>query len=406
VLSKEEFMDAKSLHRQGVPLSEIARRLGRDWRTVKRYVEADEQPCYRRAPAGSMLDPFKGVVDEWLARTPPPQAKRIHQDLVRDYGFTGSYQTVRRYVEEVRPRPPRAPEERFETAPGHQAQVDWSHEEPLITSSGLELPLYGFHMVLGHSRDAFVAFCGSQDLVTFWAAHRAAFAHFGGVPAEILYDRTKTVVKSHVGRLAGLDEQRFHAEALASACHYGFRIRLCAAYRPQTKGKVESDVRWLRGRLTRGHGWTSYDEANDAWRAWNEEVARRRRHGTHGEIVAERARRDRAALLALPERPYLVVERTSRRVARDGFVSFEGRRYLVPRALPGERIEVTIGAAELEMRRAGEQTLLASHERGAPERRLPDPAAVSVSLAELMAALPETPVQSRPLSLYEELSRV
>ena len=51
-------------------------------------------PCYRRAPAASMLDPLKRVVDEWLARTPPPQAKRIHQDLVRDYGFTGSYQTV------------------------------------------------------------------------------------------------------------------------------------------------------------------------------------------------------------------------------------------------------------------------------------------------------------------------
>jgi transposase len=74
--------------------------------------------------------------------------------------------------------------ERFETAPGHQAQVDWSHEEPIRTSSGLELPLYGFHMVLGHSRDAFVGLVGSQDLVTFWACHRAAFAHFGGVPKE------------------------------------------------------------------------------------------------------------------------------------------------------------------------------------------------------------------------------
>lgn len=406
MLSEEEFMDAKSLHRQGVPFNEIARRLGRDWRTVKRYVEADEQPRYRREPAASMLDPFKKVIDEWLARTPPPQAKRIHQDLVRDYGFSGSYQTVRRYVEAARPRPPRACEERFETAPGEQAQVDWSHEAPLITGSGLELPLYAFHMVLGHSRDAFVAFCGSQDLVSFWACHRAAFAHFGGVPREILYDRTKTVIRSHVGRLAGLAEERFHSEALASACHYGFRIRLCAAYRPQTKGKVEADVRWLRGRLTAGHSWMSYEQANDDWAAWNEEVARRRVHGTHGEIVAERARRDRAALLALPERPYLVVARTSRRVARDGFVSFEGRRYLVPKALPGERIEITIGAGELEMRRAGEPTLLAFHHRGASERRLPDPQARNVSLAELMAALPETPVHSRPLALYEELSRV
>lgn len=69
-------------------------------------------------------------------------ATRVHQDLVRDYGFGGSYQTVRRYVERSRPRPLPEPERRFETAPGHQAQVDWSHEQPLRTASGLELPLY------------------------------------------------------------------------------------------------------------------------------------------------------------------------------------------------------------------------------------------------------------------------
>lgn len=398
-------MNAKSLHRQGMLYSEIARLLGRDWRTVKRYVEADEQPRYRRVSAASMLDPFKPLVDAWLAKTPPPQARRIHQDLVRDYGFSGSYQTVRRYVEQVRPRPPREAEERFETAPGHQAQVDWSHEASLLAPGGIELPLYAFHMVLGHSRDTFVRFCGSQDLVTFWACHRAAFAHFGGVPHEILYDRTKTVVRRHVGALAGLTEL-YHPEALASAAHYGFALRLCLPGHAKTKGKVESDVRWLRGRLTAGHSWTSYEEANDGWLAWNEEVARTRVHGTHGEVVAERALRDRAALLALPTRPYLVVARTSRRVARDGFVSFEGRRYLVPRALPGERLEIVIGERELEMRRNGERSLLAAHRRGTPQQALPDPPRANLPLAELMAALPQTPVRTRSLALYEELSRV
>ncbi|MBD0283778.1 MAG: ATP-binding protein, partial [Thermoleophilaceae bacterium] len=117
--------------------------------------------------------------------------------------------TVRRYVERARPGPAPASEERFETAPGHRAQVDWSHEEPLRTSSGLEVPLYCFHMVLGHSRDSFCAMTGSQDLVTFWACHQAAFRHFGGVPRELLYDRTKTVVRQHVGRERSRDERRF-----------------------------------------------------------------------------------------------------------------------------------------------------------------------------------------------------
>lgn len=225
------------------------------------------------------------------------------------------------------------------------------------------------------------------------------------MPAEILYDRTKTVVRHHVGALHGLTEL-YHPEALASATHYGFRLRLCLPGHAKTKGKVESDVRWLRGRLCAGHTWTSYEEANLAWALWNEQVARPRVHGTHGEVVAVRAVRDRAALLALPERPYLVVARTSRRVARDGFVSFEGRRYLVPGARPGERLEITIGEAELEMRRAGKDAPLAYHRRGAPRRALPDPQRGSVTLAELMAGLPEAPVHSRPLALYEELCRV
>jgi DNA replication protein DnaC/transposase len=312
VISEEELMDVRALARQGYGNAEIGRLLGRDWRTVKRYLEHGAQPAYHRRRAPSKLDQFKPLIDQWLAGEPRLLATRIHQDLVRDYGFTGSYNTVRRYTERTRPRPALRAAERFETAPGHQAQADWSHEQPIRTLSGLELPLFCFHMVLGHSRDSFCALTGSQDLVTFWACHRAAFAHFGGVPHELLYDRTKTVVRSHVGREVALGERVFHPQALASAHHYGFSMRLCRAYRPQTKGKVESDVPYVRERLLRAHSFSSYEQANMAWEDWNEDIARRRVHGTHGEVVAIRADRDRAALGASPGAPYLVVERTTR----------------------------------------------------------------------------------------------
>jgi transposase len=323
--------------------------------------------------------------------------------LVRDYGFEGSYNTVRRYVERSRPRPTARASERFETRPGHQAQVDWSHEEPIKTSSGLELPLYCFHMILGHSRDSFCALTGSQDLVTFWACHRAAFAHFGGVPRELLYDRTKTVVRAHVGRERGLGENVFHPEALASAHHYGFTLRLCKAYRPQTKGKVESDVPYVRERLLRAHHFSGYEHANHEWASWNEEIARQRVHGTHGERVHVRAERDRAALGPVPPVPYLVVERTTRVVARDGLFSFEGRRYAVPDARPGERVELVLGASELEVYSKLDGRRLARHQRGRPAKVLPDPVERSVSLAQVLGALPEPEVHRRPLSVYQQL---
>jgi transposase len=393
-------MDIRALSRQGYTYAEIGRILGRDWRTVKRYLETGAQPVYRRKRMPSKLDGFKPVIDQWLAAQPALLATRVHQDLVRDYGFEGSYNTVRRYVERSRPKPPARSEVRFETAPGFQAQVDWSHEEPIRTRSGLELPLYCFHMVLGHSRDSFCRLTGSQDLVTFWACHRAAFTHFGGVPRELLYDRTKTVVRQHVGKDVTIEQRIFHPEALASAHHYGFSMRLCQAYRAKTKGKVEHDVPYVRERLLRGHSFTSYEQANIEWLAWNEEIARQRKHGTHGEIVAIRAERDRAALLPLPPTAYVVVDRTTRVVARDGF--FEGRRYYVPDAKPGERVELVLGATELEVHSLLDGRRLARHERGRPSRVLPDPVENSVSLAQVLSALPDPEVHRRSLDRYQE----
>ena len=220
-------MDIRALSRQGYTYAEIGRMVGRDWRTAKRYLETGAQPVYRRKRMPSKLG--------WVQAGDRSVARRAAA-VVGDVGASGprlrlrvrgQLQTVRRYVERSRPKTERRSEVRFETAPGFRAQVDWSRQEPIRTRSGLELPLYRFHMVLGHSRDSFYRLTGSQDLVTFWACHWAAFTHFGGVPKELLYDHTKTVVRQHVGRDVTIEQCIFHQEALASAHHYGFSMRLC-----------------------------------------------------------------------------------------------------------------------------------------------------------------------------------
>jgi hypothetical protein len=170
-------------------------------------------------------------------------------------------------------------------------------------------------------------------------------------------------------------------------------------------GEDEGQGRAVRERLLRAHSFTSYEQANVAWYSWNEEIARRRVHGTHGEIVAVRAERDRAALLALPPAAYLVVERTTRVIARDGFFSFEGRRYQVPDATPGERVELVLGPEEIEAYSLSDRRLLARHERGRPARVLPDPVEQSVPLARVLRAMPDPEVHRRPLSRYEEAIR-
>ena len=135
----------------------------------------------------------------------------------------------------------------------HQAQVDWSHEEPIRTSAGMELPLYGFHMVLGHSRDAFVRFCGSQDLVTFWACHRAAFAHFGGVPhGDPLRPHQDRRALPRRRRRRGLDRSSITPRRWPQRHHYGFALaplparltpRPRARSRPTCAGRTRAALR-------------------------------------------------------------------------------------------------------------------------------------------------------------------
>jgi hypothetical protein len=103
----------------------------------------------------------------------------------------------------------------------------------------------------------------------------------------------------------------------------------------------------------------------------------------------------------LPPSAYLVVERTTRVVARDGFFSFEGRRYHVPNAKPGERVELVLGATEIEVHSLLDGRRLARHERGRPARVLPDPVEDSVSLAQVLSSLPDPEVHRRPLARYQ-----
>ena len=90
VISEEDLMDIRALSRQGYTYAEIGRLVGRDWRTVKRYLESGALPAYRRKRMPSKLDALKPLIDQWLAAEPRLLATRVHQDLVRDYGFEGS----------------------------------------------------------------------------------------------------------------------------------------------------------------------------------------------------------------------------------------------------------------------------------------------------------------------------
>jgi hypothetical protein len=195
-------------------------------------------------------------------------------------------------------------------------------------------------MVLSHSRDPFCCFTTSMDLATFWDCHRRAFAHFGGVPGTLVYDRTKTVIRRHVA--PGLAVP-LHPEAAAFADHYGFSIDVLAAYRPTGKGRVERQVNIVRNHVIAGRSFDSIAELDGAFATWLP-IRRSQVHRTHGQVIAVRAQPDRAALRGLPDQPYLVAEKHLRRVGKDCLICFEASCYSVPARLvrPGQRVQLQI----------------------------------------------------------------
>ena len=358
ILDSESWMNVRrfrALHAAGASYAEIARECGVDWRTVRKYLAEDSPSVPPVAPprAGSqpkVITPFVGVVEAWLRADVTLKGSVIHERLVAELGFTGSYQRVKMFLAEARPRiaaelaevdenPLTGLHRRFEVVPGAQAQVDWGDEGDVLAHVGIGA-VYSFHMTLSHSRDPFTCFTTSMDLATFWDCHRRAFAHFGGVPGSIVYDRTKTVIKRHVAPGVAVP---LHPEAAAFAEHYGFSIDVLAAYRPTGKGRVERQVNIVRDHVLAGRRFDSIAELDGAFAAWLP-IRRAQVHRTHGQVIAVRAKADRAALLPLPDRPYLVTEKHLRRVGKDCLISFEASFYSVParQIRPGQRVQVQV----------------------------------------------------------------
>ena len=369
ILDTESWMNVRrfrALHAAGATYAEIARECGCDWRTVRKYLAEDSPSAPPASPsrAGTqpkLITPFVAVIEAWLRADIGLKAAVVHERLVDLHGFTGNYQRTKMFIAEARPRiaaelaggdenPLRGLHRRFEVVPGAQAQVDWGEEGDLLAHVGIRC-VYSFHMTLSHSRDPFTCFTTSMDLATFWDCHRRAFAHFGGVPGTIVYDRTKTVVRKHVAPGVAVP---LHPEAVAFAEHYGFVIDVLAAYRPTGKGRVERQVLIVRDHVIAGRVFDSIAELDGAFAVWLP-IRRAQVHRTHGHVISVRAEADRAALTPLPEQPYLVTDKHLRRVGKDCLVSFEASFYSVParQIRAGQRVQLQVDGKAVTIRALG-----------------------------------------------------
>lgn len=399
------------LRREGMSISAIARRVGLDRKTVRRYIDRGlEPPAYGpRERRETKVKRFERYIGERLAAFPELTATRLLRE-VRALGYGGGYTAVKEVVRALRPSATTGFEVRFETPPGQQAQVDFAHfrtgfdDEPET-----EHVVWLFSFVLGHSRMLWGRFVLHQDLQTLLRCHSAAFTALGGVPEQILYDRMRTVF-SREDPAAG--HIVYNRTLMAFARHYGYLPKACQPYRAKTKGKVERPYRYIREDFFLGRQFRNLDDLNAQFRQWLDEVANVRVHATTKRVVAEHFAEERPKLQPLPTGPFQAVLRLERRITRDGMISVDGNLYSVPDTTRRRVVEVHSTADELHILDQGQ--VIAVHAvmdgRGnrriaAGHRNLRPPVNSQTPRRSPPARRPGEVVATRDLAFYDAVGR-
>ena len=385
----EEFLVIRDLHHQGLNISQIARETGYHRNTVRKYLTAQTMPASAsRRPQPGKLDPYKSYIQNRIAEY-PLTAARIFREI-QEMGFDGQYTIVKDYIREIRSPTSVPAVYRYETKPGVQAQVDWG-ECGHLEVDGRQRNLYCFSMILGYSRMRYVVFTLSTDTPTLIQCHLDAFDYFGGYTEEILYDNIKTVILKRALRAR---DHRWNPKFEDFFTHHGFIPRPCKPYCPQTKGKIENTIGYVKRDFLLGGTFSSLDDMNRQVRQWcnrvNAEI-----HGTTHEIPVDRLRQENLkSLIGIP--PYLLRREEHRKISREAYLSYRGNRYSVPHRYAGREAILEIQGDQMTIR-VGTETVCSHTVVPGHTRIIREGEHFSGLLAEVMRCNAQSGAASRPL---------
>lgn len=333
MLNQGEWKMIRELKKSGMSVTAIAKQLNLDRKTVRKAIYSESSPKYVRTSSGSILDAYKSYIDERLERF-CLTSQRLHEELM-DQGFQGKYGMVNKYVQSKKSEYKVKATLRFETIPGEQAQVDWGYFGDFYDQDKKKIiKLCCFVMILGYSRMRFIHFFESDDSHHFLIGHNLAFKFFGGYTREILYDNLKSVVLKRAFKQV---DSEFNKEFLEFSGFYGFKAILAQPYRPQTKGKVENTVKFVRDNFFNGSEFRTLDEINLKANLWLTKINNQVHHTTHERPVE---RLPKEGLIELVGHMYDLSKIYYRKVQSDCHLSFRANFYSCPLRFAGKEVVV------------------------------------------------------------------
>jgi len=353
------------LWRQGTSIRGLARQFQISRNTVRRILRThidqrehghDEVLAGAPRRRGSKLDPFRPRIVEILEKYPRITGTRLFEKLGEEEGYRGGITIVRDLLTQLRPPPKPEPVIRFETEPGQQGQMDWSPYTLRFRRTG-RTTILCFSYILAFSRRHYIDFTTTRNFHTLIRRHQDAFAHFGGVPRECLYDNEKTVVlRWEAGQPV------FNPAFAAFITHYHCQPIACRPRHPQTKGKIEAPFRYIETNLLGGREFQDLDDLRRTAQWWLAEKSDHHIHDTTRQSPLERFALEQPHLQPLPPCPYDTSE-VALRVCRDnGMVEFETNFYSVPSGHTADILTVKATEHEIFVY-SPELELVAHHER-------------------------------------------
>jgi len=336
----------------------IAKVLNRDRGTVSKYIAqfrskptdgselSPEPPPPDSKPAKvitgnqpesrSFCEPYRDKIEPLVEQG--VTADRIHRELVSEYGFTHSYQSVSRFVRSLKDDAPKRVW-RMECEPGEEAQVDFGVIKTLITADGKMRFSNVLRVTLSFSRKGYTETLPSQNTECLIRSLENAFRHFGGTPKTVRIDNLKAGV-----RKADWYDPELNPKLADFANHYGTVIIPTRPYTPQHKGKVERDVAYVKSSALKGKEFISIQQQNIHLKEWEASVADLRIHGTtRKQVQSQFLNLEKPALQPLPASLFPCYSEGPRKVHRDSYIDVEKAYYDVPLEFTGTKVWVRWG---------------------------------------------------------------
>ena len=333
--------------------------------TVRRAIEV-ERFQHAEPLRPSIVDPYLPFMHETLEQHPRLRATRLYR-MIRDRGYTGSVEQLRRVVARLRPQP-REAFLRLQVFPAEQGQVDWAYFGSVLVGRARR-QLSCFVMTLSWSRALYLEFFFDQTMENFLRGHVRAFQAWSGAPRVILYDNLRSAVLERRG-----DQVHFNPRLLELAAHYHFAPRPCQVRAGNQKGRVERAIRFVRDSFWAGRTFTTLEECNRQALLWRDEVAHQRHWPDDASrTVAQAFADEQPRLLPLPLHPFhtdRIVEVQSRKTI---YVRFDLNDYSIPPEAVGRPL--TLAASDTHVRILDGPAEIAYHRRSYDRHRVvADPA--------------------------------